>query len=258
MRQAIGALLLLPASLVSAAAPGIVLRTASAHPMKYHLSLPEGLKNGSRWPVVVLIPDATRDFEGNLAAFVKARGALPYILVAPHVVTSGGANYRHADTYRYTGADWKRVAESGDFRFDDEGIAAVLADVRRDLGGEERAFLTGWEAGGHTVWALTFRHPERWRAVAPVSTNYLGRWLDEAAFSKDPARETLPVRVLFCEKAAAPQGWEFFRAQTSNATKAAAAHGFAHVTLAEVPGRPHGPLADEVLAFFESVRAGAR
>ena len=174
--------------------------------MKYHLSLPEGWTAGRPWPVVVLVPDASREFEANLAAFVKARGALPYILVAPHVVTSGGANYRLADTYRYSEADWKRVAADGDFRFDDEGIAAVLADVRRDFGGEERVFLTGWEAGGHTVWAYTFRHPERLRASAPVSTNYLGRWLDEAAFSRDSSRATLPVKVLFCERSVRAEG----------------------------------------------------
>jgi dienelactone hydrolase len=222
--------------------------------MKYHLSLPAGWKAGGTWPVAVLIPDASRDFEGNLAAFVKARGPRPYVLVAPHVVTSGGSGYRQADTYRYSEADWKKVTESGDFRFDEEGIAAVLADVRKDFGGEEKVFLTGWEAGGHTVWALLFRHPEWFRAVAPVSTNYLGRWLDASAFSTSPARATLPVRVLFCEQAAAPQGWNYFTAQTKNALKAAADHGFTRVSLVEVPGKPHGPMAYDVLAFFESSR----
>jgi poly(3-hydroxybutyrate) depolymerase len=227
--------------------------------MKYHLSLPEGWTAGRTWPVVVVIPDAARDFEANLAAFVKARGALPFILVAPHVVTSGGANPRAADTYRYSEADWKRVAADGDFRFDDEGIAAVLADVRRAFNAEERFFLTGWEAGGHTVWALTFRHPERLRASAPVSTNFLGRWLDEGAFSRSPERASLPVKVLFCGKSAAPKGWDFFMSQSKNALAAGEAHGFRGITFAEVPGRPHGPLADEVLAFFEAVRrAGSR
>ena len=240
----------------AAADPAPTLKTATTHPMKYHLSLPQAWTAGRSWPVAVLIPDAARDFEGNLAAFVKARGTLPYILVAPHVVTSGGSGYRQSDTYRYSEDDWRKVSEAGDFRFDEEGIAAVLADVRKNFGGEDRAFLTGWEAGGHTVWALTFRHPEWWRASAPVSTNYQGRWLDEAAFSKSDARRTLPVRVLFCEKSAVPKGWEFFTAQTKNAVAAAGAHGFANVSLAEVPGQPHGPLAGAGIAFFESVRTG--
>lgn len=248
--------LLFAGALAFKAAPAGVPRTATTHPMKYALSLPEGWSGERSWPVVVVIPDASRDFEGNLAAFEKARGALPYILVAPHVVTSGGAGYRRSDTYRYSDADWRAVSAAGDFRFDDEGIAAVLADVRRDRGGEERVFLTGWEAGGHTVWALLFRHPERFRAVAPVSTNYQGRWLDDAAFSTSDARGTVPVKVLFCERSSAP-GWSFLMAQSRNAIAAGAAHGFTNLSLASVPGRAHGPLADEVLAFFESVRASS-
>ncbi len=252
-----GSLVLLGALAASAAAAppaSPALETAAAHPMKYLLSLPRGWTPGRTWPVVVVIPDARRDFEGNLAAFVEARGARPFILVAPHVVTSGGANYRLAESYRYSDADWARVAASGDFRFDEDGIAAVLADVRRRAGGEEKVFLTGWEAGGHTVWALLFRHPEWFRAVAPVSTNWLGRWMGDGAYSASATRAALPVRVFFCDKAAAPAGWDFLRAQTKNAMDAAATHGFRDVTLATVPGRPHGPLADEVLAFFESVR----
>jgi dienelactone hydrolase len=249
-------LLLLAAAPAAASGSGIVLKTATTHPMKYHLSLPQGWTAGKTWPVAVVVPDASRDFEGNLAAFVKARGALPYILVAPHVVTSGGSNYRLADSYRYSDADWKKVTEAGDFRFDDEGIAAVLADVRRDCGGEERAFLTGWEAGGHTVWAYTFRHPDRLRASAPVSPNWKGRWVGDADWSGAPERAALPVRVLFCDRSmsGASAGWDAWTGQSKEAMALAEAHGFRNVSLANLAGRPHGPLAEDVLAFFESVR----
>lgn len=251
--------LLLPCALalrVLAADPGPVLKTATAHPMKYLLSLPQGWTVAKTWPVAVIIPDASRDFEGNLAAFVKARGALPWILVAPHVVTSGGANYRLSDTYRYSETDWKKVTDAGDWRFDEEGITAVLDDVRKLSGGEEKIFLTGWEAGGHTVWALTFRHPDWLRASAPVSPNWRGRWVGEADFSNAPARADLPVKVLFCEgaKLESPAGWEAWLGQSKEAMKVAEAHGFRNVSLALLPGKPHGPLADDVIAFFESVR----
>jgi dienelactone hydrolase len=245
------ALLLL--SVIQGAA-GPELLTASTHPMKYHLSLPEGWSKDKTWPVVLVIPDAHRDFTGNLAAFAAARRGRPYILVAPHVVTSGGANARAAGGFRYSEDDWKRVA-SGEYRFDEEGLAAVVADVRKRYRGEERCYLTGWEAGGHTVWALTFRRPEWFRAVAPVSTNYRGRGLDEASFSRDPARGTLPIRVLFCEKMAASGGWEFLMDQTRAAIQAAEAHGFRTPELKVVAGKPHGPLADEVLDYFDAVRS---
>jgi dienelactone hydrolase len=233
-----------------------VLKAATGHPMKYHLSLPQGWTGAKTWPVAVIISDASRDFEGNIAAFVKARGTLPYILVAPHVVTNGGANYKLADSYRYSDADWKKVAEAGDWRFDEEGIAAVLADVRKLHGGEERYFLTGWEAGGHTVWALTFRHAEQLRAAAPVSPNWRGRWVTETDFSSAPARADLPVKVLFCDrtKVEVPVGWDAWIGQSRDAMKTAEAHGFRNVSLVNLAGKPHGPLAEDVFAFFESVR----
>jgi dienelactone hydrolase len=258
-----GALLLL-ATVAAAASPApastaVVLRTATTHPMKYHLSLPEGWTAGKTWPIAMVIPDASRDFEATLAAFVKARGSLPYILVAPHVVTSGGANYRLSDTYRYSEADWKRVASDGDWRFDDDGIAAVLADVRKENGGEEKVFLTGWEAGGHTVWAYTFRHPERLRASAPVSPNWRGRWIGSADWSTAPERARLPVKVLVCDRSKTehPEGWDAWLGQAKEAMEVAAAHGFRTVTLVALPGRAHGPLAEDTIAFFESVRSAA-
>ena len=62
------------------------------------------------------------------------------------------------------------------------------------------------------------------------------------------------MNVLFCEKAGVPKGWDFLMAQTRNAIAAAEEHGFGRVSLVTVPGRPHGPLADEVITFFEKVR----
>lgn len=230
------------------------LRTATTHPMKYYVSLPTGWTKEKAWPIVVLIPDASRNFARNLSAFELARKNRPYILVAPHVVTSGGVNYRSANTYRYTADDWKKIKEVGDYRFDEEGIAAVMTDVKSLYHGEEQFYLTGWEAGGHTVWAMIFRHPEWLRAAAPVSSNYQGRWLDESAFSKLDARQKLPIEVLICDESAAHQGWKFIVAQTNNAIAIAQSHGFQNVKLKPVPSRPHGPLAEEVLDSFEMVR----
>lgn len=226
------------------------VRTATGHPMQYAISRPVGWTPGRRWPVLVVIPDAGRDFLGNLGAFEKARGDRPLLLVAPYVVTSGGAGYRAADSYHYSEADWATVKRVGDFRFDDEGIAAILADVSKRDGGEDRYFLTGWEAGGHTVWAMLFRHPEVLRGVVPVSTNYRGRWLDDGSYSTSPSRAELPVRVLFVGASAVDSrvAHEAWLGQTREAMDVARAHGFRNVSLSMVDGKPHGPLAEEVLA----------
>jgi dienelactone hydrolase len=227
-------------------------KSASKHPMRYELSLPNAWVANKTWPVLVMIPDASRDFKATAQAFMKARKALPFILVAPHVVTSGGANYRGADSYRYSDSDWKEIARLGDFRFDSEGIAAVIDDVHRLYGGEQHYFLTGWEAGGHTVWAMLFQHPEHLRAVAPVSTNYRGRWIHEKNFSNSPTRAKLPIKVLFCGPLEGDQetGRQMWLKQSQEAMTIARARGFEEVSLGLTRNLTHGPLADEVLSFF--------
>jgi len=123
--------------------------------------------------------------------------------------------------------------------------------------GERTAFLTGWEAGGHTVWALTFRHPERWRGVIPVTTNYQRRGLDPAAFSRAPERAKLPIQVL---REGAPTGeiagyMAGLDQQIARALDDARAHGYSPAPVRVVPGADHGPLAPAVIAWCDSVRA---
>lgn len=126
----------------------------------------------------------------------------------------------------------------------------MVADVHARFGGEERVFLTGWEAGGHTVWALLLRHPERYRAVAPVSANYLGRWLD-ATEPVPRAASPPPVKVLFCGVGCAPrEALEIWLARTRTAIEAARARGFGEIPIEAREGTPHGPMAADVLAWF--------
>jgi dienelactone hydrolase len=221
------------------------LKTASTHPMKYYLSLPDGWTAGKTWPVAVVIESANREFQTNAAAFARARGKLPFIIVAPMVVTGGGSGFRGVPTYRYTDAVWSQIDREGAFRFDDAGIAAAIADVHRLYGGEERYFLTGWEAGGHTVWAMLFQHPERLRAAAPVSPNYQGRWMTADSFSSAAVREKLPVQVILSAQVSLP----FLTQQTGVAIEAAKAHGFANVSVIQVD-KPHGALPEEVFRYF--------
>ena len=54
-------------------------RTASSHPMQYYVSLPQGWTAARKWPVVVVIESANRQFLETLGIFVKARGDKPFI-----------------------------------------------------------------------------------------------------------------------------------------------------------------------------------
>src|SRR4029434_2123914 len=121
------------------------------------------------WPVVVVIADAHRDFVPNLTRFTRVRTTTPFILVAPEVLTCGGTRDQTSPPYSYTPEEWQAARAVGDFEFDDAGLAAVLEEVHAQWGGKTQAYLTGWEAGGHTVWAEALRRPERWLAVAPVT-----------------------------------------------------------------------------------------
>ena len=257
MRRMLGGMLLLLVGTALSARPQSWnrVRTALRHPMQYCVALPAGWCPTRSWPVVVLIPDAARDFQGNLNAFVKARGDRPFILVAPFVVTSGGGSYRDNPNFQYEVAVWHEVDRVGDFGFDDAGLEAVLENVRARYAGQDKAFLTGWEAGGHTVWAQLFHHPERWAGVAPVSPNFAGRWLGAGSWSQAPERAQVPVRVFFCgplqgQANLARAAW---LQQTHEALQQASARGFAPIPVQVLPRQPHGPQAEAVFAWFQSL-----
>ena len=257
--RSLTACLAFPVLALAASVPGpggVSVHRAASHPMRYHLSLPSGWSASAEWPVLVVIPDAGRDFSANLEKFVIARGDRPYILVAPEVLSCGGARSRTADHYSFSRAEWDSLQGGDDFAFEDAGLKSVLADVRRNWRGEPKAFLTGWEAGGHTVWALALRRPEWWRGVAPVTSNYQRRGLDSMSFSRAPERAALPIQPFLC---GAPTG-EAVRLipnavqQTALAVADAREHGFRPGAAVEVPNRDHGPLPEAVLTWCDSLR----
>jgi dienelactone hydrolase len=238
------------------ATPTTSAHRATTHPMRYHVALPHGWKADRTWPVLVVIPDAARQFTGNLDQFARARGDRPYILVAPEVLSCGGARSRLPELYTYTAAEWDSLQGGDDFAFEDAGLAAVLADVQRAWRGEPRAFLTGWEAGGHTVWAQVFRHPERWRGVAPVSPNYQQRGVTEASISRARERTSLPIQPFLCgaPNAEIARFMPVIEQQIAQATRDARDHGFAPRPVRKVPRADHGALPEAVLAWCDSLR----
>jgi poly(3-hydroxybutyrate) depolymerase len=219
--------------------------------MQYYVSLPTGWTINGKWPVLIVVESANKQFKETLEIFAKARKDAPFILAAPLVTTNGGANYRQADTYHYSEATWREI-ERDRCKFDLDGITAVAADVQEHFSGEERYFLTGWEAGGHTVWAMILQHPERMAGAAPAVTNYAGRCLDAGA-SSSAGRIDLPVTVFQLEAGRHLVPGKFVYQQSQQAMQVATAQGFRNVTERLVANRPHGPLADEVVAYFWSL-----
>ena len=230
------------------------LKTASSHPIQYYLSLPEGWIAGRKYPVVMVIESADREFLEAATAFAQARGKQPFILITPLVVTNGGTRYREVPTYRYSDQVWTRIQNDGDFNFDMAGITAIMQDVVKQYCGDDKYFITGFEAGGHTVWGVLFNHPETVRGAAIVCPNYLGRWVDEAHISSDASRARLPIRNLVGTKdELCAEGHPIYM-QMQKAISVAKAHGYENVSLVRVEGKGHERLANEVLAYFSSLK----
>ena len=241
-----------PGSPVHAATPP-QLKTASTHPIQYYLSLPEGWTRAKKWPVVVVIDSAERDFLQAATAFADARGSRPFILVTPLVVTNGGAGFRSVPTYQYSNDVWDRIQNSGQFKFDMDGLTAIMQDVVKDDGGEDRFFITGLEAAGHTVWGVLFNRPEVVRAAVLVCPNYAGRWIDEAHISNAPERVDLPIRNFIGTNDTLCAAGSPIYSQMTRAMTIAGEHGYKNVTLVRIEGKGHERLAGEVLDYFSTL-----
>ena len=233
--------------------PGAIeTKTATTHPMIYLLSLPKAWKKGKTWPVVVAIEDADRDFPREMMAFEKARGDLPFILVVPEVLTNGGPNYVRSVNYGYSEKIWTKILQEDPWTFDQQGIAAVIDDVHRLYGGDTKYFLTGWEAGGHTAFALAFNHPENLRAAAVCCPNYAGR---NVQFSTWKDRSKVPITIFYGTKDEGMKDGQPLAIQTERAISEAHKHGF-DITMKTIPDAGHDPLAPSVLQWFASLLVG--
>jgi len=229
------------------------LKTASTHPIQYYLSLPEGWTATKKWPVVVVIESADREFLQAATAFAQARGARPFILVTPLVVTNGGAGFRDVLTYHYANDVWDRIQNSGQFTFDMEGITAIMRDMVQQYGGEDKFFITGLEAAGHTIWAILFNHPELVRAAALVCPNYAGRWVDEAHISNAPERVNLPIVNFVGANDTLCAADKPIHKQAAQALTFAREHGYKNAGETLVKNKGHERLAAEILDYFSSL-----
>lgn len=253
MKVTILLLTLLACGSACSAAEPPQLKTASSHPIQYYLSLPDNWSPNKKWPVVVVIESADRQFEQAASAFAQARKTLPFIIITPLVVTNGGSGYRNVPTYHYSEAVWDRIQSGSQFSFDMEGISAIVKEVSKQYGGEEQYFVTGFEAGGHTVWGILFNHPEAVRGAALVCPNYLGRWVDEQHISSSTGNAQLPIKNFIGTKDDLCMEGHPIYTQMQRAVSIAEQHGYKNISLTRIEGKGHERLADEVLAYFASL-----
>lgn len=233
-------------------------RTTALHPMRYLVSRPLGWKAGESYPVVVAITDGDREFEETARAFIAVRGKQPWVIVVPEVLT-GGPSARvwsnHRGRFDYDRLMWQRIWNGTECGFDGAGMTALVADVKRLDSPSGKFYLTGWEAGGHVVWAQFFRHPETWAAIAAISPNYISRCMEDRKFARAPADSGPPVRLFYSARDTAGVPGGVLYTQWVAVRRIATRQGFAHLSEKSVTRRPRGPMPREVLAWFDSLRA---
>jgi pimeloyl-ACP methyl ester carboxylesterase len=184
---------------------GLVLRQASAHPLRYRLALPRGYARqpGKKWPVLVLLcGKSANPFEGMPEDYLQIRGELPCLLAVP--CTFMHHTYLDSDELRakfreYYG-DFAGPPPQERLTWDEAGILAMLDDLTANYDAELRAYLCGFSAGGVLTYHLLLTHPERIAAAVTVCGNFL-KFTDYAvpspAAAADAAR--IPVRILLGE-----------------------------------------------------------
>lgn len=242
--------LLVPVCILSAQHRELKLMTAENHPMQYYVSLPDQWSAANTWPVVVVLEAAEKQYKENLIRFIDARGDKPFILVAPFIVTNGKQGLYDPEIFPYSAATWKRIDSAGTCAFDMEGLAAVTHDVREKFRGDDRFYMTGFEAGAHLLWAYTMTHPQQLSGVAAVAGNYIRRCVDEKIKPIPSSEARLPIRYFAgsLDTVWAPGGRIY--GQWKDAEKTAAALGFQSLSEEIVLGKGHTPIPDVVLRYF--------
>lgn len=232
----------------------LTLKKAGNHPMQYFVSLPEGWTKDKQWPLLVVIESADKEYRENALRFVRARGKMPFVIVAPYNVNNSRSGRRDPAVFPYSSKDWDYIESVGDCKFNLDGLTAIAAEVQRDYNTEKKYYLTGFEAGAHTVWQMTFQHPERLKAAIPVAGNYnQNSCMTDNPFSTDPARKTIPIVGFAATKDSfyGPEGRVYF--QWMNARKAAEDHGFENVSEKIFPEKGHVPLPGEVFNYVNEL-----
>lgn len=229
-------------------------KTASGHPMQYYVVRPTQWTGDRKWPNVVALEAAEKEFKLNAERFARAGQKMPFVIVTPMTVTNGNAGQRDPAVYPYSTATWGRIDKEGVCVFDEFGLAQVVKEVRETNVGEDLIYLAGFEAGAHLVWATVFHHPEWLAAATPVAGNYRGRCVDGQPISAHPSRETLRIRGFAPESDTmfGPGGALF--SQWKDARKPGESHGYRNVTEVVVAGKEHRPLPEEVLADLAELR----
>ena len=253
----------------ASAVDGIVLRTASSHPMKYYLSLPRGFKRrkGRKWPVLVVVEGAGSGFKGRAFGYRRARDGLRFIIVCPCTFSNTNAvEGRMLERYRefYTDEVIKK-AEAGRLDWDEKGILAMIEDLKADYDAEAAVYITGFSGGGNATYMMIFKHPDLLAGAAPACANFFGEHLYrplKGRFSKEDL--TFPIHLI--NGADDPhRRWTKgnrnapgIEPQADRAERLLKEFGYPNVKRTTVPGMGHDPAYKHVIETFKPYWSGRK
>jgi poly(3-hydroxybutyrate) depolymerase len=229
------------------------LKKASDHPIQYYISLPTNWSAKTKWPVVIIISDAEKQFKKDAEEFISAMKDMPFIIVSPFITTNGTQGHRNPTIYPYSKSVWDTIDKISICKFDIDGLQSIIKDVKKNYSGSDKVFITGFEGGAHLVWAMIFQHPELLYAAAPVAGNYRDRCMETNSFSNDASRSTLPIKNFTgLDDTNFGVNGKLYN-QYLEAKKLALAHGYKNISETEVKDKGHVPLPGSVLDYFNSV-----
>jgi predicted peptidase len=233
------------------------LNKASKHLMQYYLSLPKQWSADKKWPILLVLESANKEFEKNAQLFIDNRGDLPFIIIAPVNVNNGNMGRKDPTIFPYSAETWNEIDRVGDCKFNMDGILTIVDDVQKKYNGEKQIYATGFEAGTHALWPLVFQHPELLKAAVPVSGNYNSRSCTDLPVSDDPSKKSLIIKAMYgaSDEYAAPaaNGKSILYNQYMNAKALAVDHGYGNISEQAIPNKSHEPLVPEIFQFLKTL-----
>jgi poly(3-hydroxybutyrate) depolymerase len=141
----------------------------------------------------------------------------------------------------------------GDCQFNEEGLQNIIKEVSMKYNGEQKVFLTGFEAGTHVLWAIVLNHPEWLKAAASVAGNFKNRCAEPSKISTDISRKNLPIKSFVGDKDEyfSPSGKLYN--QWTEVKSLAASHGFENISETVLSNKDHAPMPGEVMNYFNSL-----
>jgi predicted esterase len=157
---------------------------------------------------LVCVTGCDADFRGLLEQYRRARGDRPFLLVSPCTFSNTNAieGWLRDHYRRFYPDEVIRQAEANRLDWDEQGLLAVIEDVRRVHGGESRIYLTGFSGGGLLTYRMLVRHPGRLAGAVAVCANYFG----ESPRSDRPSPEATAIPIRLLDGGRDPHGYYLF------------------------------------------------